>query len=90
MLPALTRLANFELRPLCNVLRVNSDSTGKKATGVTYIDAAGKEFLAARHADGAEFLARGCLMRAVVAEITDGPVPDCWHPESQVEENTDE
>jgi hypothetical protein len=46
-------------------------------TGVTYVDAAGKEFLAARHSEGAEFLARGCLMRAVVAEITDAPVPDC-------------
>jgi hypothetical protein len=39
--------------------------------GVTSIDAAGKEFLAARHTQGAEFLACGCLMRAVVAEITD-------------------
>src|SRR5262245_40817756 len=45
-------------------------------TGVTFIDAAGKEFLAARHAEGAEFLARGCLTRAVVAEITDAPVLD--------------
>jgi|SRR6266545_352184 len=45
-------------------------------TGVTYIDAAGKEFLAARHTEGAEFLARGCLMRAVMAEITGGGVPD--------------
>lgn len=43
--------------------------------GVTSIDAAGKEFLAAMHAQGAEFLARGCLMRAVVAEITDTSVP---------------
>ncbi len=41
--PALNRLPNFELRPLCNVLRVNTDSTGKKATGVTYIDARGNE-----------------------------------------------
>src|SRR5437899_2700223 len=38
-------------------------------TGVTFVDAAGKEFLAARHADGAEFVASGCLMRAVVIEI---------------------
>jgi anti-anti-sigma regulatory factor len=51
-------------------------------TGVTYIDAAGKEFLAAMHIQGAEFLACGCLMRAVVAEITAAPVPDCRHPES--------
>jgi gluconate 2-dehydrogenase alpha chain len=41
--PALLRQPTFELRPLCNVLRVNTDSTGKKATGVTYIDARGNE-----------------------------------------------
>jgi hypothetical protein len=46
-------------------------------TGLTFIDAAGKAFLAARHAQGAELVACGCLMRAVVAEITDGPVPGC-------------
>jgi anti-anti-sigma regulatory factor len=39
-------------------------------TGVTFVDAAGKEFLAARHAEGAALLACGCLMRAVVADIT--------------------
>jgi gluconate 2-dehydrogenase alpha chain len=41
--PALMRQPTFELRPLCNVLRINTDSTGKKATGVTYIDARGNE-----------------------------------------------
>jgi gluconate 2-dehydrogenase alpha chain len=41
--PALARQPTFELRPLCNVLRVNTDSTGKQATGVTYIDARGNE-----------------------------------------------
>jgi anti-anti-sigma regulatory factor len=46
-------------------------------TGVTYVDAAGKEFLAARHARGAELIAAGCLMRAIVAEITGTPDPDC-------------
>jgi hypothetical protein len=46
-------------------------------TGVTYIDAAGTKFLAARHIEGAEFLARGCLIRAVVAEITGAPVSAC-------------
>ena len=40
-------------------------------TGVTYVDTAGKKFLAARHAQGAELIAAGCLMRHVVAEITD-------------------
>jgi len=44
-------------------------------TGVTFMDAAGKKFLAAMHTEGAEFLARGCLMRAHVTEITDAPVP---------------
>jgi anti-anti-sigma regulatory factor len=39
-------------------------------TGVTFIDAAGKQFLAAMHTEGAEFLACGCMTRAVVAEIT--------------------
>jgi len=44
-------------------------------TGVTSLDTPGKEFLAAVHAQGAEFVASGCLMRAVVAEITDTSVP---------------
>jgi anti-anti-sigma regulatory factor len=38
-------------------------------TGVTYVDAAGKEFLLAMHEQGSEFVATGCLMRAIVAEI---------------------
>jgi len=50
-------------------------------TGVTYVDAAGKRFLAARHTEGAEFVACGCLMRAVVAEITNAPIPDRRCPE---------
>jgi choline dehydrogenase-like flavoprotein len=33
--------ALFELRSQCNVLRIELDSTRKKATGVTYIDANG-------------------------------------------------
>ena len=43
VLPALYRKENFELRPLCNVIKVNTDSTGKKATGVTYVDARGRQ-----------------------------------------------
>ena len=39
-------------------------------TGVTFIDAAGKACLAALHRQGAEFIAADCLMKAVVAEIT--------------------
>lgn len=43
VLPALMRLPNFEMRTQSWVQRINVDSTGKKATGVTYIDAAGAE-----------------------------------------------
>jgi hypothetical protein len=45
-------------------------------TGVLFIDAAGKAFLAARHTEGAKLLASGCLMKAVVAEIANAPIPD--------------
>ena len=44
ILPALAKESNFELRTNCHVLRVNLDNTGRKATGVTYVDAAGREF----------------------------------------------
>ena|SRR5262244_61500 len=54
-------------------------------TGVTFVDSAGKAFLAARHAQGAELIASGCLMRAVVAEIAAAPIPDCGRPESERE-----
>ena len=43
VLPALMKKENFEMRPLCNVIKVNTDSTGKQATGVTYIDARGQQ-----------------------------------------------
>jgi len=42
-------------------------------SGVTFVDAAGKEFLAARCGEGAEFVAAGCLMKSIVAEITRSP-----------------
>ena len=53
--------------------------------GVTFIDAAGKAFLAAMHRQGAEFIAADCLMRAVVAEITNAPIPDCGGPQREGE-----
>ena len=49
-------------------------------TGVTSIDAAGQACLAALHRQGAELLAADCLMKAVVAEITQTPVSDCGPP----------
>jgi gluconate 2-dehydrogenase alpha chain len=44
LLPVLLKDKNFELRTQCQVLRINMDSAGKRATGVTYVDAAGREF----------------------------------------------
>jgi gluconate 2-dehydrogenase alpha chain len=43
ILPVLRLRKNFELRTHAQVLKVNLDSTGKKATGVTYLDAQGRE-----------------------------------------------
>lgn len=43
ILPVLLKKPNFELRPHSYVVKVNLDSEGKKATGVTYIDAQGRE-----------------------------------------------
>jgi gluconate 2-dehydrogenase alpha chain len=44
ILPVLLANPNFELRSGCQVQRINLDSTKKHATGVTYIDAVGREF----------------------------------------------
>ena len=43
ILPVLTQRKNFELRANSMVIKVNLDSSGKKATGVTYVDAQGRE-----------------------------------------------
>jgi gluconate 2-dehydrogenase alpha chain len=44
ILPVLMKNSNFELRTESQVLRINLDSTKKKATGVNYMDAQGREF----------------------------------------------
>lgn len=46
-------------------------------TEVTYVDAAGKAFLAAKHSQGAELVAAGCLMRAIAAEIAAVAAAEC-------------
>ncbi len=43
IMPVLLKRKNFELRTESHVLKVNLDNTGKKATGVTYIDSQGRE-----------------------------------------------
>ncbi len=45
ILPVLRTRKNFTLRPHSHVTKVNLDSTGKKATGVTYVNAAGEEVI---------------------------------------------
>jgi gluconate 2-dehydrogenase alpha chain len=42
ILPVLMRQDNFEVRTECEVLHVNVDSSGKRATGVTYVDTEGR------------------------------------------------
>ena len=44
ILPVLMRKDNFTLKTRCEVLKVLLDSTGKKATGVLYIDEQGQEW----------------------------------------------
>jgi gluconate 2-dehydrogenase alpha chain len=41
ILPALVRRPNFEARTLCEVAEINLDRSGKRATGVTYVDTNG-------------------------------------------------
>ncbi len=45
ILPVLRTRSNFELRNDAQVLKVNLDSSGTRATGVTYIDAGGNELI---------------------------------------------
>jgi gluconate 2-dehydrogenase alpha chain len=47
ILPALVRQPNFEARTQCEVLKINLDGSGKRATGVTYVDTSGNEMGAA-------------------------------------------
>src|SRR6266446_9754169 len=57
--------------------------------GVTFIDAAGKAYLTAMHRHGAAFVAADCLTKAIVAEITKAPMPDCGRPEREGESHTE-
>ena len=57
-----------------------SSATRLDLRGVTFVDASGQQLLADLHHQQAELLATGCLMKAVVAEITQNPT-DCSSPE---------
>lgn len=58
-------------------------------TGVTFIDGAGKAYLAAVHRQGAEFVAADCLTKAIVAEITRAPLPAGGCPQRKGESQTE-
>ena len=44
ILPVLMRKPNFTLRTESEVIKINLDSTGKRAVSVSYVDASGKEY----------------------------------------------
>ncbi len=44
ILPVLVRKSNFLIRDECEVTRINTDASGKRATGVTFVDASGHEW----------------------------------------------
>ena len=44
ILPVLVRKSNFAYRTECEVTRINVDASGKRATGVTYVDTSGEEW----------------------------------------------
>src|SRR6266478_9908346 len=54
-------------------------------TGVTFIDAAGKAYLADMHRLGAEFVTVDCLTKAIVAQIAKTSFPDCGRPKREDE-----
>jgi gluconate 2-dehydrogenase alpha chain len=45
ILPVLVRKANFTARDNCEVTRINTDRSGKVATGVTFVDSSGQEWV---------------------------------------------
>lgn len=51
-------------------------------TGVTSIDRAGRACLASMHRQGADFIAADALTKAIVAEITQVPVPQFFGKEN--------
>jgi gluconate 2-dehydrogenase alpha chain len=44
ILPILVRKPNFSARDQCEVTRINTDASGKRATGVTFVDTSGEEW----------------------------------------------
>jgi hypothetical protein len=50
---------------------------------MAYIDAAGEACVAAIHRQGAELIVADPLTKSIVAEITQGPLPDHERPKGE-------
>lgn len=57
----------------CKLASRQASATRLDLRGVTFVDASGKQLLAELHRQRAELLATGCVMKAMVAEITQRP-----------------
>jgi hypothetical protein len=57
--------------------RRNAPRIRTELNAVTFVDAAGKELLAAMHAHGVQLAGAGCLMRAVVEEVAGRTTTAC-------------
>jgi hypothetical protein len=73
------KLAGSWVRELEDCWRSTSEVLPKSAvrfnlSEVSYVDAAGKEFLAERYREGHELVAAGCMMKYIVAEIVSSPM----------------
>ena len=71
------KLAGLWVRELENCWRTHGSSGNARRfcidlTGVTFIDAAGKDLLTALHRSGAYFVAVECMTKAVIDRITCG------------------
>jgi anti-anti-sigma regulatory factor len=87
------RLAGLWLREvencrLCTLADRRRQPVRFDLAGVTFIDAAGKSYLAAMHHLGVELVAADCLTKAVVAEITEAPMSDRGRPKRESESRT--
>jgi anti-anti-sigma regulatory factor len=87
------RLAGLWLREvencrLCTLAERRRQPVRFDLAGVTFIDAAGKSYLAAMHHLGVELVAADCLTKAVVAEIIEAPMSDGGRPKRESESHT--
>ena len=71
ILPVLVRKSNFAARDNSEVTRINLDRSGKRATGVTFVDTSGEEW--EQPADLVILSAYHDVQRAASAAVEDRP-----------------